>query len=72
MRNVQIREIPFDELHARQVRQVLTLARDQAVDDADALAATDKFFREMRTDETGTAGDEIGGHTFGELSKTPA
>ena len=57
--DVHVREIAFDELHRRQVVEVAALAGDQAVDDADALAAADELFREVRSDEAGAAGDEV-------------
>jgi hypothetical protein len=70
--DARLGQIPFDELDLRQMREVFALAGDEAVDDAHALAATEKLFREMRTDEAGTAGHEILGHNGGHLSKTVA
>ena len=55
-------EVALEELHVREVRQVLALAGDQAVHDADGLAATGQFFTEMRSDETCAAGNEIVSH----------
>ncbi len=45
-----------------QMREVLALARDQAVDDADALAAANELFAQVRSNEAGAAGDEIVSH----------
>ena len=38
------------------------VAGDQAVDDADALAAGEQRFGQVGSDETGTAGDDVQGH----------
>jgi hypothetical protein len=40
------------------MRQILALAGDQTVDDADAFAAPDQLFSQVGPDEAGTAGDE--------------
>ena len=58
-RDVEVGEVALEELDARDVREVAALAGDQAVDDADALAAADELFREVGADEAGAAGDEI-------------
>jgi hypothetical protein len=39
------------------MRDVLPLAGGEVVDNADARSAADELFREVRSDETGTAGD---------------
>ncbi len=54
-----VRQVAFEEFHGRKMIEVAALARDQAVDDADAMAAPDELFREMRPDEARAAGDEI-------------
>ena len=71
-RDGEIGEVAFDEFNAGDVRQVLALAGDQAVDDAHASAAADELFREVGTDEAGAAGDEVGSHTARYLSKIAA
>ncbi len=43
--------------------EVAALAGDQAVDDADGVAAADELLGEMRSDEAGAAGDEVGSHS---------
>src|SRR5258708_1891567 len=59
-----IREIPLEELDARDVIEIAPLARDQTVGDTDAVPAADEFFRQVRSDEPGAAGDEVEGHTL--------
>jgi hypothetical protein len=63
-RKRQVRKIPFEKLHARNVIDVAPLACDQAVRDADYVAAADEFFCEMGADETGASGDEVLSHTL--------
>ena len=41
------------------MRQVVPLAGHEVVDDADFLAAAHKFLREVGSDETGAAGNEV-------------
>ena len=57
--NDEIGDVAFEELDARQMREVLAVAGDQAVGDADAFAAADELFCEVGTDEAGAAGDEV-------------
>ena len=57
--NVEVGEVAFEELDAGRCVEVAALAGDEAVDDADAMAAPDEFLGEMRADEAGAAGDEI-------------
>jgi len=45
--DIQVRQIAFDELDAVQMRHVLALARNQAVDDANAFTAPEEFFSEV-------------------------
>ena len=59
----QIREIAFEELHAGHVIEIAALAGDQAVDDADMVAAPDELFGEVGSDEARAAGDEIRSHS---------
>ena len=66
----QIGEIAFEELHARDVIEITALARDEVVGHADAMASTDKLFREMRTDEAGAAGDKVRSHSVEVYSKS--
>ena len=49
----------------RRRREILLLAGDKAVNDADSLAALQQGFDEVRTDESGAAGHEIKGHEIG-------
>jgi hypothetical protein len=60
--DILLGEIAFDEFHAGDVREILTLAGHQVVDDANAFAAADELFCQMGADETGAAGHEIVGH----------
>ena len=71
-RNLEIGEIAFDEFDFRQVRDILALASNQAVDHPYALAATDEFFSQVRTNEAGPAGDQVVRHTTAHLSKISA
>ena len=59
LRDREIGEIAFEELDAGEVREVLALAGDQAVDDADLFAAANQFFCQVGSDEAGAAGDEV-------------
>ena len=60
--HIQLRQIPVNELDLRQMRKVLALACDQAVDDTDVFTAANELFAQVRSNETGTAGDEIVRH----------
>ena len=40
-------EITFEHFGAAQMRDVVTFSRDEAVGDADAMSAPEKFLREM-------------------------
>ena len=57
-----VRQIPFDELGGRDAGEVGALARNQAVDHADAVPATQEFFRQVRADEAGATGHQVRGH----------
>ena len=58
-RERQIGEVALEELHAANVIQVPPLAGDEVVRHADAMAAADELFREMRPDEARPTGDEV-------------
>ena len=62
LRHGEIGEITVDELHPREHLQVLLLAGDQAIHHAHAFAAPQQLLREVGTNESSTAGDEIVGH----------
>ena len=57
--HIRLRQIAFEEFDTREVIEIPAFTCNQAVDDSDAMTATDKFFRKMRPDEPGAAGDEI-------------
>jgi hypothetical protein len=57
-----LREVALEEFRAADAGEVGALAGDQAVRDANAMSAAQQFFREVRADEPGAAGDEIVGH----------
>ena len=61
-RDVDVCEVAFHEFDLRKMCEVLSLAGDQAVDDADALAATNELFAQVRPNEAGAAGDQIVSH----------
>ena len=71
-RRIELREVAFDELHTADVGEVFALAGHETVDDANALAAANKLFCQMRTDEPGAAGYQIEGHNGAEFSKKTA
>src|SRR5262249_8656358 len=54
-----IAQVALDQLDSLESRQVLAPAGGEVVEDAHAIAATDQAFHDVRTDETGTAGDQI-------------
>ena len=56
----QIGEIAFHEFSGGNDVEILAPASDEAVGDANAMSPPQKFLREMRSDEAGSAGDEIG------------
>ena len=58
----QFGQVAFDELGRRNAFEITAFARDQAVHDADAMTAPHQLFREMRSDEAGTAGYQIRSH----------
>jgi len=53
------REIPFEELHAQNVIEVAALPSEQVVHDANLVATSDQLFRQVGTDESCAAGDEV-------------
>ena len=71
-RDVEIGKVAFDEIDAGDVCEVLARAGDEAVDDTDLLAAVDELFRQVRSDEPGTAGYKIQIHAARCLSAIAA
>ncbi len=71
-RDIGIGEVAFNELHAADMRQVLPFARHETVDDANAFAAADELFCQVRADEAGAAGYQVQSHNGVDLSKTTA
>ena len=62
LRHREVCEVAFDELNARHMREVLAMAGNEAVGDADALAAARQLFCEVGSDEACPTGDEVVGH----------
>ncbi len=60
-------DVPLDQLQTlvHQPLQVMTKAGAEIVQHTDAIAATDQGLGDMRTDESGAAGDEVEGHVWG-------
>jgi hypothetical protein len=58
----EVRKVSLKQLDAGNVRQVFALTGDEAVRHAHAFTAANQLFDEVRSDESGAAGDEIGGH----------
>ena len=52
-------EIALDEFDLFDVIEITSFARDQAVDNAHAMTATDERFCEMGADEARSAGDQV-------------
>ena len=61
-RHVCVRQIPFDELSGLDAGEVGAFARDQAVDDADAVPAAQELFRQVGADEAGATGYQVRSH----------
>ena len=59
----QVGKVAFEKLHRREVFEVAALAGNQAVGDADGMAATDELFRQVRSDESRAAGDQVRSHS---------
>ena len=55
----QVGEVSFEELDTRNVIEVGALARDETVRYADRVPAADEFFGQVRSNEPGSAGDEV-------------
>jgi hypothetical protein len=68
--DVHVREVALEEVDLRQVCEIVALARDQAVDHADAVAATYEGFGTVGADEAGTTGHEILGHERAASART--
>ena len=58
----EVGQVPLEELHGGQVRQVTTFAGREVVDDPDDVSAADQLLSKVRADEAGAAGDQIRGH----------
>ena len=54
---VRIDEIAFDEFDASELRNVLAVARAEIVEHAHPIAALDQRLGDVRTNETGAAGN---------------
>jgi hypothetical protein len=63
-RDIQLREIAFDELDLRQMQQVGAFSGDEAIDDPHPFAASDQFLTEMRADEARAARHKIVSHSI--------
>ena len=62
VREIDVGEVPFEELDTFYVIEIAALAGDQGVGNAHAVAAPDQFFGKMRADEAGAAGHEVMSH----------
>jgi hypothetical protein len=60
--DAEVRQITFEELDLRKVVDVAALACNKRVRHPDLMPATHELFRQVRTDETGAAGDQILSH----------
>jgi hypothetical protein len=70
--HVEVCQVALQEFHTRQVREIVTFARDEAVDYADSFAASHELLSQVGPDKAGTAGNKVIGHNLSELSKKPA
>src|SRR6185436_8023002 len=52
-------EVAFEKLRGFDDVEIRAFAGDEAVGNADTMPASEEFFREMRTDESRAAGDEV-------------
>ena len=59
LRDREVGEIAFEEIDAGEMREVFTMAGDQAVDHADLFAAANQLFCKVGSDEAGATGDEV-------------
>ena len=62
LRECEIGQIPFEELDPLDVIEVTPLAGYEAVGDTHGVPAPVKLFREVRSNESGAAGDEVMSH----------
>ena len=69
--DVHVGEVALEELDLREVCQIVALAGDEAVDDADAIAAADEGFGNVGADETGPTRNEKLGHERASGSASP-
>jgi len=63
-RELEICQVPLQELHVRDVVQVAALPGDERIGHAHAVTAADEFLGEMRPDESGAASNEVMSHSF--------
>ena len=61
-REIEVGQIALEKLHAGHMIEIASLARDQRVGHPHVVAAPDKFFREMRADESSAARDKVLSH----------
>ena len=61
-RDVEVGEIAFDQLDARQVLEIAPLSGDETVGHAHGMSTPDQLLCQMRSDEAGAAGYEISRH----------
>ncbi len=61
-RKLEVRDIALEKLHGRQVVEVASLAGDERIGHAHLMTAPHQFFRQVRTDESSAAGDEVLSH----------
>ena len=59
LRDRKVGEISFDEIDAGEMRKILTMTGDEAVDHANLLAAVNQLFCKVGADEAGATCDEI-------------
>ena len=62
-------KVALEKFHAGNMREILSLAGNQAVGDANAVAAADQLLSEVGADESGAAGDEVSRHSEKDRSK---
>ena len=64
LRDREVGEIAFEKIDAGEVREVFTMAGDQAVDHADLFAAANQLFCKVRSDEAGATRYEVERHVI--------
>jgi hypothetical protein len=63
-RDIDRGQIAFLKIDTGNAIEIASSARDQTIDNAHGVAAPNQFFREMRSDESGAAGDEVLSHAL--------